>query len=188
MWMDLEDQLRLFIAVDLKEQDKQKIAAWRDKILPDTFRAVSPENFHITLSFLGNITQLQCDSIIDFIDQIIEPSKATLPLTLNLNCCDLFFKPKVLYLGLDWTPPWLYALAKSLKSYVLSLDIFQEQRAYCPHVTIARKATYVPEHSRFNPPILVSTFSLYLSESTPTGVKYTPIHTWPLTTFCEYER
>ncbi|WP_286265012.1 RNA 2',3'-cyclic phosphodiesterase [Thalassotalea atypica] len=173
--------MRLFLALDISSSDKRLINDWRRDSLSTTFKATALENFHITLSFLGEINDHQRTSLVDYINTFIDNGVELPATTLAFSHVGIFTKPKVLYLGLTETPPWLLNLANSLKQKALALDIFQEQRSYFPHLTLFRKANYLPKINNASLSITASTFSLYLSESTASGVTYTPIQTWPVT-------
>lgn len=175
--------MRLFFALDISHENKQQIADWCNQCLPDLVKPVAVDNFHITLSFLGQVTQKQQQHLESFVDNLVSQHKPITENTLQLNHLGLFQKPKVLYLGLENTPKWLEQLAHQLKQEVLTLNIFQENRPYCPHLTVARKATTIPLQSPFELPICISSFSLYESRSTDKGVAYLPLHTWQISNF-----
>lgn len=169
---------RLFFALDLKTDDKQAIALWRDKH-PITAKPVQPENFHITLAFLGQVTSDIEKALINHLSQINKPKIAT-EFVLKITKLAHFKKPQVLYLGFDHFPDELKSLAKALRQLAIAHDIKQESRHYLPHITIFRKVKTLPQ---FNLPaqlINVSSFSLYHSESTEAGVQYHPLVSWPI--------
>ena len=182
--------MRLFFAIDITEQDKDQLAIWQEKLSHEndnqkndghkSYALVDKNNFHITLSFLGQVTDEQYQQLIDKADQLAAQISLTETQTIELDHLRLFKKPKVLYLGLAQTPNWLAMLAEQLKQKALSLKIFQEARPYCPHITLARKAKVLPEVAPLNIKLTVNSFSLYQSISTASGVKYRPIKTWQL--------
>ena len=172
--------MRLFFALDINSNDKQSIACWQNSLNDQSLALVSADNLHITLSFLGQISSAQQHQLTSFVDQQLMPVDVASKQRLTINHLSLFNKPKVLYLGLADTPHWLLILAEKLKQQALSLGIFQESRTYCPHITVARKAKVLPNVAPLTLTLTVNSFSLYQSLSTPTGVIYQPIKTWPL--------
>lgn len=170
---------RLFFALDITPQDKAKIAQWRAQYLSLPFKAINSDNFHITLAFLGNINIQQQQALTLFADQIATHLSIK-EKSLLLDHCGLFKKPQVLYLGISQPPLWLISLANSLSQQAVKLAIFQEKRNYCPHLSLYRKAKNLPYHSINSFSITLNTFSLYLSSSTPDGVRYKALKTWSL--------
>ncbi len=179
--------LRLFFAIDIDQKTKETINAWRQSAFSnapwaESFRDVSKQNFHITLSFLGTIDEQQKQQMIRCADKLSAQSQRHVVRDKNLilSKIGLFRQPKVLYLGLAATPVWLETLATELKYQALAQNIYQEKRAYCPHLSICRKVKELPDIVIQPITVNCSTFSLYLSESTEHGVRYTPIQTWKL--------
>ncbi|MBL4909906.1 MAG: RNA 2',3'-cyclic phosphodiesterase [Alteromonadaceae bacterium] len=184
---------RLFFALDITNNDKQLLTHWRDKALNLPFKTITTENFHITLAFLGNTSSVQQQQLTDSANKFSQQiSPITSPI-LQLNHVGLFKKPKVMYLGLQTCPDWLNDLANNLSQAAIKIGLLQEKRAYCPHLSIYRKAHAMDdgslnigmsdiEMSDKKIIIKINSFSLYRSVSSEQGVIYTPITTWKLTT------
>jgi 2'-5' RNA ligase len=173
---------RLFFALDINEQDKALVAQWRTRYLSMPFKAIAHRNFHITLAFLGNTSNIQQHQLSEkatTLAQQISPIAAN-ESYLTLNSLGLFKKPKVLYLGLQHCPLWLSTLAQQLSQTASKIGLFQENRPYCPHLSIYRKATHVNDSLLVAIGLQVQSFSLYESISSEQGVVYTPIKTWRL--------
>ncbi len=173
---------RLFFAIDISPSDKEKLAHWRQQILT-SFHAkpVYKDNFHITLAFLGGVNTKQQHQLVEFCDQLISTSSNATQYSVNFDRLELFNKAKVLCLGCQHFPDALCQLADALSKQAQMLNIFQEHRQYHPHISLYRKSTYRPDIENFTLTVKLSHFSLYLSQSTPAGVIYTPIKTWRLT-------
>lgn len=178
--------MRLFIALDVGHETKQEVNEWRQNtlaVLPvaNNLKAVPPENFHITLSFLGTIDENQKQAMIKCAHSLSEQLTIFSHIqTLYLNKLGLFEQPKVLYLGVTEVPQWLTFLASGLQKEALSQQISQEKRPYRPHLTLYRKATTLPNVNVKPIALNCLSFSLYLSENSGSGVQYTPITTWQL--------
>ena len=171
---------RLFFALDISANDKQTIAYWRDQTLKLPFKAITKNNFHITLAFLGNTNAEQQQKLINGANILARPITANKNNELQLDHIGLFKKPKVMYLGLHTCPNWLHDLANNLSKAALAVDLHQENRPYCPHLSIYRKATPITHHYAVNFSLVIKSFSLYQSISQKTGVTYCPINTWQL--------
>ncbi len=169
---------RYFFALDIEEKDKQLIASYQDSLqLP--FKKVSTNNFHITLCFLGHITEQQKLEFVEFTNALNYKVADKAQKKLLFNSLGHFNKPQVLYLALQTVPNWLTTIAFKLTNQAKAKGIFQEERAYKPHITLFRKAKYLSAADKsIEQGFLIKSFSLYQSTSHFDGVKYHPIKTW----------
>ena len=188
--------LRLFFAVDatalapqllaLQQQWLTALADQKAKA-PSRAVAVAPENLHMTLLFLGNLTQAQCDSL------ILATTAARLgaqlsPFSVTLCRSGLFPSAKVAWLGPATTPAPLTQLEQQLRALVSELGLAVEPRPYRPHITLLRKASSPVNQdlaTALAPPpapltLPVNEFALYESRSTPDGVRYLPLASWQI--------
>jgi len=187
---------RLFLAVDISAVDKARLTQWRENHLPAFKKTIPSSNYHITLVFLGSVDSTTQKTLLADITQLADfqttpkstllnsASKNTVKISLLLDHLALFNKPKVLYLTATSVPVRLNNLASSLTQMARSLKIIQQSSQqsnhYIPHISIARKINLIPECNIFQVTVNLSTFSLYESISTPAGVQYSAIQTWPL--------
>lgn len=182
---------RLFFALDINDEDKKAIIHWRQKHLDNVMpikHSVAESNLHITLAFLGTVNQNQQDIFIEYCNDIFHPLipeyinelSAKTSFELSLNTLQLFKKPKVLYLGFNSFPSTLTSFAEGLSTKAKKQGLFQENRSYCPHISIARKIKALTITPSLNIPLKVSSFSLYHSQSTTHGVVYSPLNAWSL--------
>ena len=75
----------MFIALDITETDKAKLASWRDQHLSLAFKAIDEQNFHITLVFLGLIDNRQQAHLTQLINQQQADIRALLTPVLQQN-------------------------------------------------------------------------------------------------------
>lgn len=130
-----QDTLRLFIAVPLPSSVKETLQQWASshkQQLP--FRKwTHPEDYHITLQFLGDTSQEQYEQLC----QALASVKLS-PFQLQLNELGSFGSkqaPRILWAGLSGDLPAL----QQLQQQVVANSGFQaEERSYRPHITIAR--------------------------------------------------
>jgi len=172
---------RLFFALDISTTDKNLIDEYRERCIFTDFKPVSKNNLHITLCFLGAVSTLQQQVLITKANVLAKTLYPIAPHQLLLNKLSLFKKPKIIYLTSNHTPKWLLTLASELSSCAKDLTLFQENRPYLAHISIYRKASFLP---KVNPSpqlnITIESFSLYQSTSTDNGVAYQKIKTWVL--------
>ncbi|WP_286234528.1 RNA 2',3'-cyclic phosphodiesterase [Thalassotalea sediminis] len=175
---------RMFFALDISNSDKQYLAKWRQQILLNA-KPVSQENFHITLSFLGMLSDLQIEQLITFVDAQNLLSKQA-PFEICATQLGLFKKPQVLYLAFQNFPKPLSRLAYNLSHQASIMGITQHHPSFLPHITLFRKAKEIPQQQTKSEGVsimlTISQFSLYHSYSTNEGVRYKPIRTWSFTT------
>lgn len=140
---------------------------------------VSAANLHLTLRFLGQSSAATAEALCQALDEYA--SQRALPaFVTELNQLELWPGPKVLCLAGDATDPQLQRLDLLLDSLTLQLGFARRQHPLRPHITLARKAqrqlSVVPTPLLFAGTELV----LYHSDSTPAGVCYRPLASWPL--------
>ena len=188
--------LRLFFAVDatalapqLRPLQQQWLKALADQNAkaPSRAVAVAPENLHMTLLFLGNLTQTQCDNLIlaTTADRLGEQLT---PFNVTLCRSGLFPSAKVAWLGPATAPAPLTQLEQQLRALVSELGLAVEPRPYRPHITLLRKASLPANQdlaTALAPPpapltLPVNEFALYESRSTPNGVRYLPLANWQI--------
>ena len=188
--------LRLFFAVDatalapqllaLQQQWLTALADQKAKA-PSRAVAVAPENLHMTLLFLGNLTQAQCDNLI-LATTAARLGEQLSPFSVTLCRSGLFPSAKVAWLGPATTPAPLTRLEQQLRALVSELGLAVEPRPYRPHITLLRKASITVNQdlaTALAPPpapltLPVNEFALYESRSTPDGVRYLPLASWQI--------
>jgi 2'-5' RNA ligase len=168
---------RLFFAVDLSSNDKKKLMTIQGSIADINATPVPPENFHITLSFLGNATERQLESILD--------NFQPLPInrfTIGLN--DLIFwpKPAILALSIKDIDKHLLACKKQIEKQLTQNNFFSfDKKDFVPHITLFRQVESPPgKNQLYDYQITVKTISLMASEMTTHGVRYHTLEAWPL--------
>lgn len=172
------DRQRLFFAL---WPEPETVTAIRQQVLPllkeHDGRRVKPDNFHITLAFLGAVDTRQraCFS------QAAGAVRGR-PFQLQLNRLDYWPKPKVVWLGVETIPPELTTLQSDLLLNLQACGFEPEDRPYTPHLTLLRKAKACPEQTSISPLTMsVEDFALVESVSTPNGVEYPVRQRWGLT-------
>ena len=172
---------RLFFALDINTAQKNTFTVFSDDYSSTNFKPVAANNYHVTLCFLGEVTKQQQSFLSTKAEEIARQLSPIKPAQLLIDQLGLFKKPKILYLSNSDSPDWLLKLATKLSTYAKSLNIFQENRPYLPHISIYRKATFLPSIvNKPNIELTINSFSLYQSISTVNGVSYRAIKTWTL--------
>jgi 2'-5' RNA ligase len=180
--------LRLFAAVDMPERTKAEalrvVEPWRERL--PAARWVRPENWHVTVKFLGRTYP----RLVDWVHEACAAAaSAVRPFRVELRGLGVFPRPtraRVLWVGLDDDGGGLTALAGALDRE-LEREFPAEKRPFSAHLTVARlnppspvdpdeleKA--VPDPAGFR----VGELVLYRSHLSPKGARYEPLARFPL--------
>lgn len=180
--------MRLFTAVDLPDALRETLSDLQNGgSLPA--RWTDPEQFHVTLRFIGEVSDDQADRYAEVLSNVEVPAFRGVP--YGLDVLPSRRSPRVLMLGLERTDPMLTlyrAVSDVLESRQPS-GLEPEGRTYRPHVTIARLDDADPEavqsfirahENRSYEPFEIDRFVLYESTLTPDGAIHDPVETYQL--------
>ena len=169
--------MRLFTAVPIPEDIKDSIA--NISIGLPYVRWVKREQIHITLCFIGEVSNGEYDLVNEILSEVKFPA-----FKLELSGVGQFLTAReidTIWLGIK--DPIQISSLNSLISKQLKLNGFSiDKRKYSPHLTLARikRASrgkiheYMEEFSRFqSTPFHVREFQLFSSKLYPEG----PVHT-----------
>jgi RNA 2',3'-cyclic 3'-phosphodiesterase len=181
-------QWRVFCAFELPESLRVRIKEHAERvreIVPDAEASWSrPENIHLTLKFFGNVDQAKVAIVSDVLARV---AKESAPIGITAGGTGVFPRPshpQVLWIGIDDRTGALARLQKRVEDECAREGFPQEDRAFRPHLTIARirnprNANRLAEaHLRleFAPAeLLLNELVLFRSELSPKGSKYTSI-------------
>ncbi|MCD6215841.1 MAG: RNA 2',3'-cyclic phosphodiesterase [Candidatus Aenigmarchaeota archaeon] len=126
--------MRSFIAIDIDKSVRKKIVKIQEEIgKAGKMKFVAPENLHLTLKFLGDISSEQCKNVkneLKFIAKQIEPFR------ININGVGAF-PPSQSYIRVIWLGiKEGYEDMKELLEKINKIEL--GKRADVPHLTIAR--------------------------------------------------
>lgn len=125
---------RLFIGLDLSAEDKLALEDWRCKFLRGIAgNPVPMENFHLTLSFLGQVSPSQFETLDQALGQVKGKAFQLKPESLGY-----FSKPKVLFLKTSLPEP-LEQLASDCSKINKLLGLRLAHDTYRPHISLFRK-------------------------------------------------
>ena len=168
---------RLLFALWPDDQVRQSInVAFSAVYIPDNCRVIQPENWHITLHFVGQVTHETKDCLHHAALAIKNQ-----PFLINLDCFCCFKKAKIFWMGCQSLPVELAQLHKNLGASLANCGYQYESREYKAHVTLMRKCvSSVNSPEDFSIPWFVDEFCLVESISDPRGVNYQVIEKYPL--------
>ena len=129
--------MRLFIALDIDDEIRERIARFAEGVsgfAPDA-RWARPDSLHVTLKFIGE----QPEPIREEINGALG-SIATSGVALQFHGYGFFptaKAPRVFWIGIE-AGPELATLAAAVDQQTARLGVPKEDRAFSPHLTLAR--------------------------------------------------
>lgn len=190
--------MRLFVAIDLDEAIRQRIARYLEGVrgfAPDV-RWVSPHSLHVTLKFIGESDQFE--SIKEALSKL--QAANTQIAFRGTGFFPTSKSARVFWVAIE-ADEQLAKLATSIDAALLPLGIPKEDRAFTPHLTLARIGTGNPTRERSDitnkkfqrlqeqltkmpaPDFGTMTaheFFLYQSKTAPSGAVYTRLASFAL--------
>jgi RNA 2',3'-cyclic 3'-phosphodiesterase len=194
--------MRLFVALDIDESIRERIARFAEGASPfaPEARWAKPESLHVTLKFIGE----RPDDALASIRQALSTVHGT-AIAIQFRGYGFFptaKSPRVFWVGMQ-AGPELAALAAAVDGATSTLGIPKEDRAFSPHLTLARAAggsgsprrmaqdrpnrAFQRLHEKLSAlpspefgAITAREFFLYQSQLSPKGSKYTKLERFVL--------
>ena len=166
---------RLFLAAWPSEQQLEELHELQCEYI-GWGREVIPENFHVTLLFLGNIPDDMTDCLVQNLQDISDQ-----PFHLKLDRLGYFDKTKIFWVGPSQVPQELESLYKSVRNCAQSCGISKLSKRYVPHVSLLRKSEIPISNPDFSPiEWNVEEFHLVESRLDKDGARYYTLNSFPL--------
>ncbi len=130
--------MRAFIAIDLPETIQAALAQLQAtfRVACPAARWVRPEGIHLTLKFLGEISEAQAKQVTEALAGLERFDQ----FSVEVKGAGFFpdaRRPRVFWAGLE-APPALAQLAKQVEAAMERLGFAPEKRPFTPHLTLAR--------------------------------------------------
>ncbi|MBI2953230.1 MAG: RNA 2',3'-cyclic phosphodiesterase [Chloroflexi bacterium] len=195
-----ERMIRTFVAVELPGEVKASLRKLEDRLKrrmssalgPDAaeraLKWVDPEGVHLTLKFLGAVPASHLAQIENALRRAIGEAN---PLAIELHglgAFPTFQRPRVLWIGVHGEADKLGQIHAQIDAEMAGLGFPREERAFSPHITLARLRETAPPDERRKigeavkdggelAPMAVSvdTISLMRSELSRAGAHYTAL-------------
>ena len=168
--------IRLFVALALPDQCRQRLVTLGGGI--DGARWVDLQDLHITLRFVGEVSEPMIDEIMQALAEI-----RVAPVEIALNGAGQFAskaRVRAVWVGVEKNQG-LLALHEKVDKALIRIGLSPERRKYTPHVTIGRMSGARPNHVQrwleangafFAPPYKAHAFVLYESRLGRHGASY----------------
>ena len=185
--------MRIFIGLAIPEEIRSRIGEYMQGVrdlAPDA-RWVRTESLHVTLKFIGEVSERRVQAVKEILRQI-----KIAPFELEFKNVGFFPTPKsarVFWIGIH-APEALPQLAAAIEQRLETIGIAKEEKPYRPHLTLARAAmgrgtgrSFQNLQQRLDPdePMQFGTmtaqgFLLYKSELLRGGARYTKLQEFRL--------
>lgn len=177
--------IRLFVGLPLPERTRERLAGLAHGLAGA--RWVSPENYHLTLRFIGEVDEGTAADIDEALDHVVAKP---FPLALDgLGSFGRGHRQHTLWVGVERCEGLSHLQAK-VESAVVRAGQKAEDRKFSPHVTLARLgnelgaeklARFVEANALFRDgPFQVDRFCLYESVLGKGGAVYHELRSYPL--------
>lgn len=173
--------MRLFFALEPDSRSALAIADWRDRYLSLAGRPVPTANLHITLAFLGEISEQRLERLCDSVDAYLEARQIGGG-ALRLDQLGYWPKPRILWLGPSRWPDDLSQLAAGLGQVGVAEGGKRRRGAFQAHITLFRGCERPPSAPARAPDFVLQydSFTLMESRQGRHGVSYHPLAHWQL--------
>ena len=139
--------MRVFVAVDIPDEVRQKLARFVEGVrgfAPEA-RWVNPASLHVTLKFIGEINAGK-------VAEVRQALEAVRGERSEISFRGTGFFPTVKAARVFWVgveaDETLAALAAAVDAALAPLGIAREERAFTPHLTLARTGSGRPQRER----------------------------------------
>jgi 2'-5' RNA ligase len=124
--------VRLFTGIAIEGDVMERLGLLLRELRPLAPLNWSPlENLHVTTKFIGAWPDERFEELTQALAEMRPPA------AFPVRVAGLVLKPRVLFAGVD-AGPELGTLARQVEESLEPLGVAREQRAYTPHVTLAR--------------------------------------------------
>jgi RNA 2',3'-cyclic 3'-phosphodiesterase len=187
--------MRLFVALIIPEAVRQNLAAMRRDFpaIASQLRWVPPQNFHVTLKFIGSVPPEKLPPIIEALRRVSLVDRVQ----LRIRGVGWLVNAKtgvMLFAFVQDSKP-LTALATAIDQQLERLGFTPEHRTFMPHLTLVRASRDLPanfqtalrelaeQHKQYDfGSVTPEEFHLMESKTLPAGPIYSKIQSFPLVT------
>jgi 2'-5' RNA ligase len=187
--------MRLFVALIIPEAVRQNLAAMRRDFpaIASQLRWVPPQNFHVTLKFIGSVPPEKLPPIIEALRRVSLVDRVQ----LRIRGVGWLVNAKtgvMLFAFVQDSKP-LTALATAIDQQLERLGFTPENRTFMPHLTLVRASRDLPanfqtalrelaeQHKQYDfGSVTPEEFHLMESKTLPAGPIYSKIQSFPIVT------
>jgi len=182
--------MRIFTALLLPEDFSKKLYLEREALrnTQPRIRWIPPENYHITLQFLGEITAKEAEEAAYLLEEVAENHS---PFPISTHGPGQFpgsGQPRVIFEAIQQGKKECMAISRDYVHSLKLQDYQLENRKYHPHITLARVPRNKEWHSDLDKGILlnslkseIQSLGIFKSTLSSQGAHYRLLASFPLT-------
>ncbi len=139
---------RLFIALELTEEQKREVGALQEKLQTymEGVRWVKPQGLHLTLKFLGETDEARLDHIKQAMDESAASIKQFAVVYGQSGVFPSPRKARIIWVGLREGYEAVCDVATGMEKALARCGFEPEKRKFTPHLTIGRARNPLPEN------------------------------------------
>jgi 2'-5' RNA ligase len=182
----MPESIRSFLAFDLENETVQKRLATVQNLVVQTgadLKLVEPQNIHMTIRFLGDITPNMAEKIFEEMQKV-----QFTPFNVQIKGLGIFPDlryPRVVWAGITEGADQLKSVFSQLEPRLRSLGFAADPKGFSPHLTIARVksgknkaqlADFVTKNANYDfGTVKAECLRLKRSDLTPRGPNYSTL-------------
>lgn len=142
---------RLFVAVPLSPEVRQNLAAVRRDDIKK-LRWVAEHQYHVTLRFLGDVTEEEADAVGDAVHRVVSQWPRVMHLRAKgIGAFPNAARARVIWAGCEGDVALLTDLHRQLEQALKTRGFALETRRFHPHITLARRRQPGPVPAALQP-------------------------------------
>lgn len=132
--------MRAFIGIDLPEAVRESLGALQRELAEShaDVKWVEPANLHITLKFLGEISEEQRREVEALLKRLAAQTPRFLVSLEGVGAFPSIRAPRVVWVGISQGSNAVTGLAESIERESAALGFQREEREFAPHLTLGR--------------------------------------------------
>lgn len=131
--------MRLFVGINIPKKQRTRVhravRGLREDGIP--VRWVEPDNYHVTLKFLGEVRREKVQDVEGALDRVADSTKSFSTSLSGFGAFPTVRRPRVIWLGVDATPEFR-CMKQDLEWALGQIGFEAETRAFHPHLTLGR--------------------------------------------------
>lgn len=133
--------IRSFIAIDLPTKIQTRLdrvsTQLQERLEDVPVRWVPVENIHLTLKFLGDVSESNLEVLKDVLRTVVANYDKFEISIGGMGAFPQARRPRVIWIGIE-SPPELASIQRNIESETARLGYARERRPFSPHLTLAR--------------------------------------------------
>jgi len=146
----MEKRHRIFIAINLPEEIKKELIKFQEDFAmhnnSEWARWTSKDNLHITLEFLGDLTDQELGEVCNIIKEVAEQQSVFSLSLSNISYGPNKFKtgqaPKFIWASGEKSEELAVLKSNLQKQLLQKIRFAPEERSFSPHITLARISSF----------------------------------------------